>query len=135
MRYVKLGYRIAGAAAVVVPIVRASWTERQDPELAALRTDPSDTLEALDYWIGRRRSLPVYRIGARREADRMIATWQGRVIHDVSQDPRSALASGRVVSVSGRLVRYHTGRWIGRVTRSSMIFAGILLLAVWLMAR
>jgi hypothetical protein len=135
LRYAKIGYRIAGVAAVVVPIARSSWAQRRDPEMAALRTDPSDTLEALDYWMTRRRSLPVYRVGARREADRMITTWQGRVIQDVSHDPRSAILSGRVVSVSGSLVRYHTGRWVARMTRSSMIVAGVLVLAVWLMAR
>jgi hypothetical protein len=133
-RYAKIGYRIAGAAAVFVPVVRSSWAQRRDPEMAALRTDPSDTLEALDYWMTRRRSLPVYRIGARREADRMIDTWQGRVLHDVSSDPRSALASGRVVSVSGGLVRYHTGRWVARMTRTSMLVAGVLVVAVWLIA-
>jgi hypothetical protein len=135
IRYAKIGYRIAGAAAVVVPIVRSSWAQRRDPEMAALRTDPSDTLEALEYWMTRRRSLPVYRIGARREADRMISTWQGRVIQDVSHDPRSALLSGRMVSVSGGLVRYHAGRWMVRTTRGSMLVAGVLVLAVWLIAR
>jgi hypothetical protein len=38
-----------------------------------------DARRSLDFWRGRRRSLPVYRRTARREADAMVARWQERV--------------------------------------------------------
>jgi hypothetical protein len=38
-----------------------------------------DARNSLEYWQQRRKSLPVYRRGARREAKEMAARWEGRV--------------------------------------------------------
>ena len=38
-----------------------------------------DARGSLEYWRSRRRSLPIYRRSARREADVMVARWQNRV--------------------------------------------------------
>jgi hypothetical protein len=52
-----------------------------DQVLAQTLAPPSleDAEEALAFWRGRRRALPIYRRSARREADLMIAAWTVRV--------------------------------------------------------
>lgn len=52
-----------------------------DQLLAETLAPPSleDAEEALAFWRGRRRSLPIYRRSARREADHMIVAWSARV--------------------------------------------------------
>ena len=55
--YVKVGYRLIGIAAVVLPILREAQHARRDP----VRLDPSETMEALGFWVDRRRRLPFYR--------------------------------------------------------------------------
>ena len=55
-----------------------------DPDLVLvdelLAPPPLDEARrSLEYWRGRRRSLPLHRRAARREADAMVARWQERV--------------------------------------------------------
>jgi hypothetical protein len=79
--------------------------------------DPGEAMEALGYWITRRRGLPVYQRSARREADRMIAFWQGRTLRDVSHAPLTAIATGEVAAVAGLVAGYHAHRVAGRLAR------------------
>jgi hypothetical protein len=64
--------------------------------LARLHAPPdlSEGVQSLTYWRERRRRLPWYRIRARREAGRMIISWEQRV--------RGALFTQRHVSVDIR---------------------------------
>ena len=55
-----------------------------DPDLlliAAMREPPAleQARSSLDFWQRRRSRLPIYRVGARREASAMIGRWQARV--------------------------------------------------------
>ena len=57
----------------------------QDPDLlliAAMQEPPAleQARSSLEFWRRRRSRLPVYRIAARREANRMIGRWQARVV-------------------------------------------------------
>ena len=104
IRYAKIGYRLAGMAAIVAPLLRESrtWHADQGPEVSELlRPRPAETLDALGYWIDRRRRLPFYRLSDRREAEQMIRVWQERAVHDVPAAPLEALTSGRVIAVGG----------------------------------
>jgi len=83
--------------------------------------DPAEAMEALGYWITRRRGLPVYRRAARREAERMIEFWQGRTLRDVTRAPRAALATGEIVAVAGLVAGYHAHRAVGRLTRLGLL--------------
>lgn len=83
--------------------------------------DPGEAMEALGYWIERRRRLPVYRRAARREAERMIAFWQGRTLRDVTRAPLTALATGEVVTVAGLVAGYHAHRVAGRLARYGVL--------------
>jgi hypothetical protein len=83
--------------------------------------DPAEAMEALGYWITRRRGLPFYRRTARREAERMIAFWQGKTVRDVRRAPRAALATGEIVTVAGLVAGYHAQRAVGRLTRFGIL--------------
>ena len=110
IRYAKIGYRLAGVAAIVAPLLRESrsWHADQGPEVSELlRPRPAETLDALGYWIDRRRRLPFYRLSDRREAEQMIRVWQERAVRDVPAAPLEALTSGRVIAVGAQVVRYH----------------------------
>ena len=55
-----------------------------DPDLlliAAMREPPAleQARSSLEFWQRRRSRLPVYRVGARREANAMIGRWEARV--------------------------------------------------------
>jgi hypothetical protein len=83
--------------------------------------DPGEAMEALGYWITRHRALPFYRRSARREAERMIAFWQGRTLRDVTRAPRAAIATGEIVAVAGLVAGYHGQRVVGRVARYGLL--------------
>jgi hypothetical protein len=136
VRYLRLGYRLAGIAAIVLPMMRETWSQRRDPLLhEMLRPDPAEALEALGFWIERRRSLPLHRLSARREAEQMIGVWQARVIEQVPRAPMAALASGQVAAVGGQVARYHAGRLAARAARVA-VFGTVLFAALaWLVLR
>ena len=104
-----------------------------------LRPRPAETLDALGYWIERRRRLPFYRRSDRREAEQMIRVWQERAVHDVPAAPLEALTSGRVLTVGGQVARYHAGRLLTRLSRGAfvvaMMFAVLIVLAARLLGR
>lgn len=129
--YVKLGYRLIGITAAVLPILREAQRARRDP----VRIDPSETMEALGFWVDRRRRLPFYRLAARREADQMIRTWQGRAVSDLPQASLAALSGGTAVGLGGQLVRYHTGRWLARSARLMVAWTAVLVLLVYAIVR
>ena len=83
--------------------------------------DPAEAMEALGYWITRRRGLPFYRRSARRECERMIAFWQGRTLRDVTRSPLAAVASGQVVAVAGLAAGYHAQRLVSRLARFALV--------------
>jgi hypothetical protein len=78
-------------------------------------------MEALGYWITRRRRLPFYQRSARREAERMIAFWQGRTVRDVTRAPLTALATGEMVAVAGLVAGYQAHRVVGRLARYGVV--------------
>ncbi len=63
-----------------------------------------DAKRSLEFWRNRKQSLPLYKRAARREADAMIARWQGRV----RAAERARFASTPLGWVLGKL-------WPGRV--------------------
>ncbi len=76
-------------------------------------------VESLDYWRRRRARLPWYRRAARREAARMVLTWERRVraaaLRQADAPLGARLEAGMVVARS----------WLGRWSRR----AGVALLA------
>jgi hypothetical protein len=125
-------------AAIVAPLLHESraWHADQGPEVAELlRPRPAETLDALGFWIDRRRRLPFYRLSHRREAEEMIRFWQERAVRDVPAAPLEALTSGRVLAVGGQVARYHAGRWLTRLSRGALIGATMLALLIVLAAR
>ena len=82
--------------------------------------------EALAYWRARRRGLPWYRLGARREAARMAAAWEKRV--------RAALLWQRGLPTEARVqaVRLIAGFWLrrsaARVVRKLAVTGAVVLL-------
>lgn len=136
VRYVKLAYRAAGIAAVVLPVIRQTREQNGDPLLREmLRPDPAQALESLGFWVERRRSLPIYRLSARREAEQMIGVWQTRAIAQIPQAPMAALASGRVVTVGGQVARYHAGRFAARMARLVVLGTVVFAALAWLVLR
>ena len=129
--YVKVGWKAARVMAVVLPVLRDANRARREPG----RADPAETVEALGFWIDRRRRLPIYRIAARREADQMIRTWQGRAILDLPRSSKTALTSGAAVGLGGRLVRYHATRWLARVSRVAVLWMAVLALLIYAIVR
>jgi hypothetical protein len=76
-----------------------------------------DARSSLEFWQRRRRSLPLYRVGARREARQMTARWQERV--------RAAELARFEATIAGRLLARAglTRLWVRRayVTRSLLL--------------
>jgi hypothetical protein len=68
-----------------------------------------DARSSLDYWQLRRRSLPLYRRAARREAKEMAGRWQERV-HAAEQAQFEASTIGRLLAALGI-----SGPWLRRV--------------------
>ena len=95
--------------------MRASY----DPDLALvdemLAPPPlEDARRSLEFWRSRKRSLPLYRRAARREADAMIARWQERV----RAAERARFASTPLGWVLGKL-------WPGRITIDRRTVVGL----------
>ena len=86
--------------------MRTAPLSRDDALLKRLLAPPDlrEGAEALEYWRGRRRRLPWYRVAARREAARMTVVWEGRV--------RAALLRQRGAPP---LVRLHAARLVGAI--------------------
>jgi hypothetical protein len=129
--YVKVGWKAFSVASVVWPIVRDVNHARHDP----VRTNPAETLESLRFWVARRKSLPFYRLAARREADRRIRECQARAIRDLPASSLGSLAGGDVVTLSGQLVRYHTTRWLFRMGRIAAVWALVISLLIYALVR
>jgi len=97
--------------------------------LARLSAPPDlrEGSECLAYWRQRRRRLPWYRLGARREASRMIVEWERRV--------RAALIYQRGVPITTRLdgaklvAAVHLRRWTQRAG-AALAVAGALFVLV-----
>ena len=82
--------------------------------------DLREGAEALEYWRGRRRRLPWYRVAARREAARMTVVWEGRV--------RAALLRQRGLPTVVRLnaARLVTAIWLRRSGRRLALGVGLM---------
>jgi hypothetical protein len=102
----------------------------RDEELLARLHAPPDLREGsecLAYWRQRRRRLPWYRVAARREASRMIVTWEQRV--------RAALVYQRGVPMGARLegaklvAGVHLRRWARRAG-ATLAIAGTLFVLI-----
>jgi hypothetical protein len=98
---------------------------RQDPDLllveAMLAPPPlDDARRSLAYWERRRRSLPLYRRAARREAREMAARWDERV-RKAERFAFESTVAGRVLGALGlsRLVAYRS-----QVTKSRVLAFG-----------
>jgi hypothetical protein len=98
-----------------------------DALLARLQAPPdlSDGVESLAYWRRRRQRLPWYRLGARREAARMVTVWERRV--------RAALLRQRGAPIGPRLrgalliARTQLRRWSRRAGFALTATAAIVL--------
>lgn len=68
---------------------------RDDELLAHLQAPPdlSDGLDSLAYWRGRRKRLPWYRRGAKREAAQMVVVWERHVRAAMFRQPGVPLVS------------------------------------------
>ena len=75
---------------------------REPPALEQARS-------SLDFWRRRRSRLPVYRLGARREANQMIGRWQARVV----EAERHRYGSGAVGLVRRLLAGDPPSWWLG----------------------
>ena len=97
--------------------------------LARLHAPPDlrEGSECLAYWRQRQQRLPWYRVSARREASRMIVTWERRV--------RAAVVHQRGVPISARLdgaklvAGVHLRRWTRR-TGAALAIAGTLFVLI-----
>jgi hypothetical protein len=125
--YVRVGWRLFGIASVVWPVVRDVNRARHEP----VRTAPADTLDSLRFWVARRQNLPFYRLAARREADKMIRLWQARAVRDLPASSLATLADGGLVTLSGRLVRYHTTRWLFRKAQIVAVWTLVISLLIY----
>jgi hypothetical protein len=93
-----------------------------DQLLARLHPDLSDGIESLAYWHDRRSRLSWYRIGARREAARMVLRWEDRVRDAMFS--RSAVPIAARLSAGMLLTRTHMRRWRRRAAISLTLIAG-----------
>jgi hypothetical protein len=109
--------------------MRSAVLSPDDQLLARLQAAPDlgDGIEALSYWRDRRLRLAWYRIGARREAARMILRWEDRVRKAVLSQPSVPIT----VRLSGGLLvaRSGMGRWRRRVAIGVTLMAGMAVLA------
>ena len=92
-----------------------------DALLERLQAPPDlrEGADALEYWRGRRRRLPWYRVAARREAARMTVVWDRRV--------RAALLRQRGLPTAVRLhaARVVTAIWLRRSGRRLALGVGL----------
>ncbi|MBV9534635.1 MAG: hypothetical protein JO321_04385 [Solirubrobacterales bacterium] len=109
---------------------RAFASTPDDRLLAQLQAPPDlrDGMHSLAYWRDRRQRLSWYRVGARREARRMIIRWERRV--------RDAMFVQRGVPITVRasagllLTRSRMRRWSRRAAVALTATFGISLIAV-----
>lgn len=102
-----------------------------DPDAALLAhaTAPpelTDGVEALSYWHARQRELPWYRRGARREATRMAAAWEGRVAEAAirARDVHPLDRGLAAVLVARSWGRRSARRWAWRIQSRLLAVAG-----------
>jgi hypothetical protein len=104
---------------VLLKVMR--FSEPTDDQLVRRLLAPpelDDGVESLDYWHRRGRSLPWYRVRARREALRMTTLWERRVGAAVLSQ-RDASLEARV-SAGALVARNRLGRWTRRATFAVM---------------
>jgi hypothetical protein len=120
--------------------MRKAFASADDRLLSRLQAPPDliDGMQSLLYWRGRRQRLAWYRVGARREAARMILRWEHRV--------RDAMLSQRGVPIAVRtsagllVARSRMRRWgrraafavtaaVGAAVMAAPLIAVVLLLA------
>jgi hypothetical protein len=100
--------------------------------IAAMSEPPplDEARSSLEFWRRRRARLPVYRVGARREAGLMVARWQARV----AEAERLRYGTGivglvrRLLAGDAPSVRGLARRWVPR--RLVVLAVGVL--AAWL---
>jgi hypothetical protein len=110
--------------------MRQALLSTDEQLIARLEAAPelSDGVESLHYWHDRRRRLSWYRVGARREAARMILRWENRV--------RVAIFSQPAVPVTVRLsaglliARTRLRRWRRRAVVGATVMAGVTVIAI-----
>lgn len=112
--------------------MRRAFASTDDRLLSRLQAPPelSEGLRSLSYWHQRRQRLAWYRVGARREAARMILRWEDRV--------RAAMISQRGVPIASRtsagllLARTHMRRWSRRaaIAATAVVVAMVIALPV-----
>ena len=109
--------------------MRRAFVSADDRLLAQLNAPPdlSEGLHSLAYWHQRRQRLAWYRLGARREATRMILRWEDRVRH--------AMLSQRGVPIAVRtsaallVARTRLQRWGRRAAIAVMALVAATLMA------
>lgn len=113
-----------------------------DPDLlliASMREPPAldDARSSLDYWRQRRSRLPIYRVGARREASLMIGRWQARVV----EAERRRYGTGIAGLVRRLLAGDASSWWLGasglrglvwRVVPRRLVVLGVAAVTAWL---
>jgi hypothetical protein len=101
--------------------MRTAPLSSDDALLKRLQAPPDlrEGAEALEYWRGRRRRLPWYRVAARREAAQMTEVWERRV--------RAALLQQRGLPTVVRLhaARLVTAIWLRRSGRRLALRVGL----------
>ena len=112
------------------------WGSTDQQLLARLLAPPEldDGVQSLEYWRRRRRRLPWYRWGARREAMRMIVRWEHRVGRALVSQRRAPL---EVRLEAGVLVaRTRLARWTRRAGFAvfAAVMTAVVLVAVPVMA-
>jgi hypothetical protein len=109
--------------------MRRAFATPDDRLLAHLQAPPdlSEGIRSLTYWHERRQRLSWYRLGARREAVRMIIRWEQRV-----QDAMFSQAGAPITvrAAAGLLVtRTRLWRWSRRTLVAVTAFVGVAVLA------
>jgi hypothetical protein len=107
--------------------VRSTPAERDLLREALAPPELGDGIESLGYWRNRRRSLPWYRVHARREAERMTIRWEQRVgaalIAQRNAGPRLRVSGGVLLAQS------RFGRWMRRA-RVALLVTVVLTVAL-----
>lgn len=75
--------------------------------------DLGEGTRALTYWRQRKRSLPWWRVRARREADRMLRSWDGHLLRALVTDLSAPLPDRVQAGVA--LAGWRTRRWLARM--------------------
>jgi hypothetical protein len=114
--------------------MRRAVRSADDQLLARLQAAPdlNEGIESLAYWRERKLRLSWYRIGARREAARMILRWEHRVRKAMLLQPSVPIT----LRISGCLLvaRSRLGRWGRRAAIGVTVAAGLTVLVAPLVA-